>query len=87
MNALKIIYQYKEGKDCTFNPKINQGYSFSPSYQNKTVCPFQQQPILERKKEIIENNNSSYIYNSIKKEPYNMNDIKTYDGKEKIKKT
>ena len=88
MNALKIIYQYKEGKDCTFHPQTNQGYYFSPSYQNKTVCTFQQ-TIIGKKKDFIGNNNSSYIYNNKIKDLkiYNAMDIKGVDINEKRKKT
>lgn len=89
MNALKIIYQYKEGKDCTFHPKTNQGYSFSPPYNNKTVYTFQQ-PVKGSKKEFLENNNSfSYIYNNKIKEPkeHKAIDIKGYDINDISKKT
>lgn len=61
INALKIIYQFKEGKNCTFQPKINQGFLFSPSYyQNKPIYYNQPHNLKSNMSNLINNNSFSY---------------------------
>lgn len=76
INALKIIYQFKEGKNCTFQPKINQGVLFSPSYyQNKPI--YFNQPYNQRNMSNLINNNNSFSYSNIKQIKHPINNETT----------